>query len=72
GIIPYLDDSSSELITRFTFGTGTTNHEREGYFVGWELVNLLLEEGITLEEIAAIKEEDMPDYIKEVYPRLLS
>ncbi|WP_227394994.1 hypothetical protein [Jeotgalibacillus aurantiacus] len=72
GIMPYLDDSSSELITRFTFGTGTTNHEREVYFVGWELVNLLLEEGTTLEEIAAIKEDDMPDYIRDVYPRLLS
>ncbi|MFE8699767.1 DUF2268 domain-containing putative Zn-dependent protease [Cytobacillus sp. FJAT-54145] len=70
GLFPYLDDSSSETITRFTFGTGTTNNEREVYFVGWEIVKFLLEEGITFEEIARVQEVDIPNYLREVYPKL--
>lgn len=71
GIFPYLDDSSSEAITKFTFGTGTTDNERELYFVGWELVKILQKQGITFEEIASIQETAIPNYLREVYPLLL-
>jgi len=72
GIFPYLDDSSSESITRFTFGNGTTNTEREVYFVGWEIVNFLLEQGITFEEIAWVQEDEIPNYLRKVYPKLIN
>jgi hypothetical protein len=65
GIYPYLEESSSEAVTKFTFGNGTMNHEREAYYVGWEMVNFLLTQGVTFGEIASIQETDIPDYLKE-------
>ncbi|MGE7600460.1 DUF2268 domain-containing putative Zn-dependent protease [Lysinibacillus fusiformis] len=70
GIVPYLDDSSSEIITKFTFGTGTTNHDREVYFVGWEIVTALLEQGVTFKEIASVQEEEIPNYLRGCYSLL--
>lgn len=46
GIVPYLADLSSETVMKFTFGRGTTDHEREAYFVGWEFVKSCLDGGI--------------------------
>lgn len=63
GITPFLNESSSEIVTKFTFGNGTTNHEREAYFVGWEVVQSLLEKGVIFKEIASIKEDHIPDYL---------
>lgn len=71
GIFPYLDDSSSEALTKFTFGSGTTRHERELYFVGWEIVDTLQKQGITFKEIASIQEIEIPNYLRKVYPLLL-
>ncbi|NKE04001.1 DUF2268 domain-containing putative Zn-dependent protease [Mesobacillus selenatarsenatis] len=70
-ICPFLDHDSSEAVTRFTFGNGTTNHEREAYYVGWELVHFLLNEGVTFKEMASVKEKDIPDYLRDVLPNLL-
>lgn len=72
GILPYLEDSSSEVVTMFTFGNGTTNREREAYFVGWEIVQYLLGEGVTFKEMAYIQEKDISNYLREVYPLLLN
>lgn len=47
-------------------GNGTTNIEREAYFVGWEIVGRLLAEGKTFQEIASVKESDMAKYIRQV------
>ncbi|AST91298.1 hypothetical protein ACWE42_10165 [Sutcliffiella cohnii] len=66
GIYPYLEDSSSETVYKFTMGNGTTNIEREAYFVGWEIVGRLLAEGKTFQEIASVKESDMAKYIRQV------
>ncbi|WP_246010406.1 DUF2268 domain-containing putative Zn-dependent protease [Bacillus yapensis] len=71
GILPFLDDSSSETVSMFTFGDGTTDTEREAYFVGWEIVQSLLENGVTFKEIANIKEKDIPNFIREILPLLL-
>lgn len=71
GIFPYLEDSSSEIVTMFTFGNGTTNREREAYFVGWKIVQYLLEKGVTFKEIAYIQEEEIPTYLRKVYPLLV-
>ncbi|WP_100012027.1 hypothetical protein [Lentibacillus sediminis] len=65
GIIPFLNESSSEIVTKFTFGNGTTNNEREAYFVGWEIVQSLIAKGVTFKEMASIKEENIPDYLFE-------
>lgn len=70
GILPYLEDSSSQTLTKFIFGEGTTGNEREIYFVGWEIVKLLQKQGITFKEIASIQEIDIPNYLREVYPLL--
>ena len=72
GILPYLEDSSSEVVTMFTFGNGTTNREREAYFVGWEFVQYLLGEGVTFKEMAYIQEKDITNYLREVYPLLFN
>lgn len=72
GIIPYLEESSSETVTKFTFGSGTTNHDREAYFVGWELVRYLLEHGTTFNEIAGIQEAETTEYVKETCLKLLN
>ncbi|WP_226087655.1 DUF2268 domain-containing putative Zn-dependent protease [Mesobacillus sp. S13] len=70
-ICPFLDHDSSEAVTRFTFGNGTTNHEREAYYVGWELVHFLLNDGVSFKEMASVQEKDIPDYLRDILPNLL-
>jgi hypothetical protein len=53
GLRPFLSDSRSETVARFTFGGGTTGLEREAYYAGWVLVGQLLAHGRTLAELAA-------------------
>ncbi|EJR54916.1 hypothetical protein IIM_01856 [Bacillus cereus VD107] len=67
GIYPYLHKSSPEYIMKFTFGKGTTNHDREAYFAGWEIVRILLENGKTFSEIASIQENEIPAYLECLY-----
>jgi hypothetical protein len=71
GIFPFLEYSSSEAVTMFTFGNGTTNHEREAYYVGWELVNFLLDQGVTFKEMASVQEKDIPDYVRNTFLKIL-
>ncbi|MEK3800825.1 hypothetical protein MHI18_21740 [Peribacillus sp. FSL H8-0477] len=66
GIFPYLDDDSSETVYKFTIGKGTTNQEREAYYVGWELVNTLLKQGVSFKELARIEEKDIPILFKDL------
>lgn len=68
GIYPYFEDSESDTIFKFTFGSGTTGHEREAYFVGWEFVGRLLDEGVSFKEMANVEEADIPKYMKDNYP----
>lgn len=70
-IIPYLEDSEPESVMKFTMGNGSTNHHREAYFVGWLLVKLLLQQGMSFEEIAHIQEDEIPQYISQNYKDLL-
>lgn len=65
GIFPFLEDFSSKALMMFTFGNGTTNNEREAYFVGWEIIQYLLEKGVTFKEIGSIQEQDIPNYLSE-------
>ncbi|KFM99078.1 hypothetical protein D0U04_20345 [Bacillus clarus] len=52
---------------KFTFGAGTTNHDREAYFAGWEIVRILLDKGNAFSEIASIQENEIPSYLEYVY-----
>lgn len=70
-IIPYLEDSEPESVMKFTMGNGSTNHHREAYFVGWLFVKLLLQQGMSIEEIAHIQEDEIPQYISQNYKDLL-
>lgn len=71
GIFPFLDDASSEAVTRFTFGSGTANQDREVYYVGWELVYFLLAQGVSFEEMASVQEKDIPAYLRDIFPNIL-
>jgi hypothetical protein len=66
GIYPFLESSDSEVVFKFTMGKGTTNHEREAYFVGWEVVKNLLKAGVSFHELAKITEVNIPDYIRNI------
>lgn len=66
GILPYLEDDSSETVYKFTIGKGTMKHEREAYYAGWEMVNTLLKKGVTFEELASIQEKDLPVLFKNL------
>ncbi|QFF98948.1 hypothetical protein PB01_08945 [Psychrobacillus glaciei] len=71
GAFQFLNDSSSEAVEKFTFGTGTTQHEREAYFMGWEIVQLLLKNGMSFSEMASVQERDIPDFIGKIFPELI-
>ncbi|HIV81892.1 MAG TPA: hypothetical protein H9994_04205 [Candidatus Salinicoccus merdavium] len=64
GIIPYLDDTHGGTNARFTYGEGTTGHKREVYYAGWAFIASELEKGVSLEELASIQKDDVPDYVK--------
>lgn len=66
GILPYLEDDSSETVYKFTIGKGVTNHEREAYYAGWEMVDTLLKQGVSFNELARIKEKDIPILFKNL------
>jgi hypothetical protein len=71
GILPYLEDSSTEAVERFVFGKGTAGIEREAYYAGWVLVAALLNEGVSFQEIASIPEDQMPDYVRRNLEKLI-
>lgn len=63
GVIPYLAESSSDVVVKFTFGAGTTGLERESYYLGWLLVGELLKKGHTFEGLANLPEKDLPEFV---------
>lgn len=65
GIKPYLFDSESNTLNRFTFGEGSTGHRREAYYAGWELIDSVLRKGISFEELASISADNIPYFVKE-------
>ena len=55
----------------FIFGKGTTGIDREVYYAGWVLVEALLNEGGSFQEIASIPEDQMPDYVRKNLKKLI-
>jgi hypothetical protein len=59
GIRPNLSDGSSEAVTRFTVGSGSTGLEREAYYAGWLAVERMVKDGMTLAQIAHLPEGEI-------------
>lgn len=72
GILPALSDEKGETVFRFTVGTGTTGLKREAYAGGYWVVEQLRRDGMTLGEIARVKEADMPALARGAIERLLA
>ena len=49
GILPYLEESSSDVVMKFTFGPGEAGLEREAYYAGWVFVDSMLKEGVFIQ-----------------------
>lgn len=60
GIRPHLQSATSDDVTRFTIGKGTSGLEREAYYAGWEVVGYWLDHGMSFADIARIREREMP------------
>ena len=65
GIRPYLKESSSEMVAKFTIGLGENNHRREAYYIGWVLVDHILKQGFSLEHIASLSEETLLPFVTQ-------
>lgn len=72
GIKPFLKTKQSDIVYQFTMGHGTTGLEREAYYVGWLVVQHLLNEGHSIAELVRIKEEDTPDYTLNIINKILN
>lgn len=70
GVTPYLADATSEAVSRFTFGPGTTGLNREAYALGWWTVGRLLDEGRSLSELARLPEAEHAALIGEAIRRM--
>lgn len=71
GILPYLKETSSEKVFKFTMGTGTTGIEREAYYVGWKVIENMLEDGWSFLNIARMQEQDFLSTIQKYISRIL-
>ncbi|MDO4814714.1 MAG: hypothetical protein Q3988_06400 [Gemella sp.] len=65
GLLPYVKEEISEILFKFTMGAGTTNREREAYYVAWNLFDKLLEQGFSLEELARISKEASKEFVEK-------
>lgn len=66
GILPFIEESSFDRVYQFTMGQGVSGIQREAYYTGWIVIERLLESGMSFDEIAHIKEADIPQTIKNM------
>ena len=71
GILPHLKEEFSEKVFQFTMGTGTTRIEREAYYVGWRVIEKMLEDGWSFLDIARIQEQEFPRMAQKYITKLL-
>jgi uncharacterized protein YjaZ len=70
GLMPFLSNETSECVFQFTMGKGTTGHEREAYYAGWNVVGHLLEQGYSLAKLAGLPASELPSIVKQALERL--
>jgi hypothetical protein len=71
GIRPHLADDASDTVERFTIGTGPSGLRGEAYYVGWLVVDFLLDSGWTYERLARVPAEEMPRLVDQAIASLL-
>jgi uncharacterized protein YjaZ len=64
GAIPFLQKSDSQAVFQFTAGEGTCGLQNEAYYIGWKLVEYLLDKGMVLSDIAGLNEPDLPGFVE--------
>lgn len=57
--------NNPEVLYKYTMGQGNTGHEREAYYVGWIVVNLLLKEGYPFLELMTLDEQQSNLLVKQ-------
>jgi hypothetical protein len=72
GVLPYLEDASSETVMRFTMGTGPNGLEREAYYAGWVLIGHLLQQKQTLPALVRVKQQVMPGILSREISKILN
>lgn len=72
GIRPALSARDSDTVFRFTMGEGPAGLNREAYAAGWWVISQLRREGMTLAEIARVREEEMPELARRAIDSMLS
>lgn len=70
GILPDLKEKDSETVFKYTMSTGTTGIEREAYYVGWRVIECMLEEGWSFFEIGQIQEQEF-EKIAQKYIKII-
>lgn len=60
-----------EVVFNFTIGSGTTNHEREAYYVAWKIYDRFLKQGFSLSELARISQEESKGFVEEHVKKLI-
>ena len=64
-ILSHLDRTDYEALYSFTKGTGASGFEKEANYTGWNLVQYLLNQGATLNELASLKAEDVDNLVEK-------
>jgi hypothetical protein len=72
GIRGSLDARDGATVTKFTFGSGATGLEREAYYVGWRVVGCMLDQGMSLADVARVPVERMPTIVGDAIDTILS
>ena len=72
GVRAHLDDRGTDVIQRFTFGTGVSGLSREAYYAGWEVIGTLLTRmGMSFHDIATTPPAEYPQLASKAIDSLL-
>lgn len=65
GIREYISNDDSEILYRYTMGTGSTGLEREAYYVGWIIVGKALNDGYSYFDLMTLNEVETNELAKK-------
>lgn len=72
GVRQDLAKSDAQSVAKYTYGMGNTGQRREAYAIGWWVVAQLRKDGMTLAQIAHVKEADMPAVVEQAVAKILA